>query len=115
MPKPDGRSMNEKTIHSDLERCKRILQASYGDRFAGLVLYGSRARDEETSDSDVDLLVLLAPPFDYSEELWTIIELLYPVQLEVDFLLSALPASVDEYRSGEIQLYRNVRREGVVI
>ncbi len=115
MPKPDGRIMSETSFLSVLERCKRILQASYGDRFAGLVLYGSRARDEETPESDVDLLVLLAPPFDYSEELWAIVELLYPVQLDVDFLLSALPASVNEYQSGDLQLYRNVRREGVVI
>lgn len=107
--------MSETSISSVLERCKRILQASYGDRFTGLVLYGSRARDEETSESDLDLLVLLVPPFDYSEELWKIIELLYPVQLSVDFLLSALPASVNEYLSGEIQLYRNIRREGVVV
>ena len=98
-----------------LERCKRILQAAYGDRFAGLVLFGSRARKEETLESDVDLLVLLVPPFDYSEEHWALTELLYPVQLDVDFLLSALPASVDEYQSGKIQLYRNVRRQGVVI
>jgi uncharacterized protein len=115
MPESSGRIMSETSILSVVERCKRILQSYYGVRFAGLVLYGSRARDEEAADSDIDLLVLLVPPVDYSEELRTLIELLYPVQLDLDFLLSALPASVVEYHAGQTQLYRNILREGMVI
>ena len=94
-------------------RCRKVIQDHYGSRFAGLVLYGSAARGEESSSSDIDLLVLLESPFDYFEELRCIVELLYPLQLDCDHLLSARPAPVEEYERGSLQLYRNARRDGV--
>lgn len=45
-----------------LQQCKDRLSKYYGDRLAGVVLYGSFARDEATVASDFDLLVLLRPP-----------------------------------------------------
>jgi len=96
-----------------LTRCKKTLEEHYGARFAGLVLYGSMARDEAKADSDIDLLVLLNGPFDYFQELRTLTDLLYPIQLASDRLLSAKPAAVDEYKRGRLQLYRNAAREGI--
>lgn len=65
-----------------VKRCKILLERYYGSQFKGLVLYGSMARDQADVASDIDLLVLLDRPFDYSRELRQIIELLYPIQLE---------------------------------
>ena len=98
-----------------LKRCKAMLEAHYGARFANLILYGSIARNEESPSSDIDLLVLLEKPFDYFRELRVISDLIYPLQLESDRLISAKPASVDEFEGGALQLYRNVRREGVSV
>ncbi len=95
-----------------LRRCKTILRRHYGSRFKGLVLYGSLAREQATSDSDIDLLVLLSGPFDYLGELRRIIDLLYAVQLESSRLISAKPAAVEEFEAGSLQLYRNAKREG---
>lgn len=92
-----------------------MLQAYYGAQFKGLVLYGSMARKQASSTSDIDLLVLLSQPFDYFDELRRIVELLYPIQLESRQLISAKPAPVDEYEQGSIQLYRNAKREGVAV
>lgn len=39
--------------------------------------------------SDIDLLVLLSTPFDYFAELRQIVDLLYPIQLESEQLISA--------------------------
>jgi len=95
------------------EKCKQTLAAHYGDRLAGLVLFGSVARGEADRESDVDLLVLLAQPLDYFRELRTITDVLYPVQLETDCLISAKPAPEDAFEEGALQLYRNAKREGV--
>ena len=73
------------------------------------------ARDQATPDSDIDLLVLLSKPFDYFQELRQIVDLLYPIQLESDRLLSTKPAPVDEFEAGSIQLYRNAKREGILV
>lgn len=101
------------TIEEIARRCKNTLESHYGPQFKGLVLYGSIARDQASPGSDLDLLVLLSKPFDYFHELRRIIDLLYPIQLESEQLISAKPAAVDEFEYGELQLYRNAKREGV--
>jgi predicted nucleotidyltransferase len=98
-----------------LARCKVVLANHYGERLKGLVLYGSVARRQSRPDSDIDLLVLLSQPFDYFKELHQIIDLLYPIQLDTDQLLSAKPAGFDDYQSGRIQLYRSARQHGVML
>jgi predicted nucleotidyltransferase len=102
----------EQSVSNVTQRCKRILEGYYGDRFQGLVLYGSIAREQGDPSSDIDLLVLLSQPFDFFRELRQIVDLLYEVQLESDQLISAKPAAVDTFSRGELQLYRNARREG---
>ena len=103
------------TTPETIKKCKSILEDYYSSRFKGLILYGSLARDHVSQDSDIDLLVLLNHPFDYFDELRQIIELLYPIQLESDRLISAKPALRDEFEHGIIQLYRNAKREGVLL
>lgn len=95
------------------EKCKKVLEDHYGSRFAGLVLFGSMARGEADTYSDIDLLVLLNKPFDFFRELRTIVDILYDLQLESEHLISAKPAAVDEFESGTLQLYRNAKREGI--
>ncbi|MBI4639470.1 MAG: nucleotidyltransferase domain-containing protein [Candidatus Tectomicrobia bacterium] len=100
-------------MSSIVEKCKRVLENHYGTQFKGLIVYGSTARNEAIPSSDIDLLVLLDKPFDYFRELWTITDLLYPIQIESEALISAKPAVMDEFERGDLQLYRNAKREGV--
>ncbi len=44
-----------------------------------------------------------------------IVDLLYVIQLESDALISAKPADIEAYRQGELQLYRNILREGITV
>ncbi|MER3435105.1 MAG: nucleotidyltransferase [Leptolyngbya sp. ERB_1_1] len=94
-------------------RCKQILMKHYGDRLQQVIVFGSIARNEANTESDIDLLVVLNPSFDYFRELRTIVELLYPIQLESELLISARPAAIDEFEQGSLQLYRNIQREGI--
>jgi predicted nucleotidyltransferase len=102
----------EQNVSNVTHRCKRILEDYYGDRFQGLVLYGSTAREQDDPSSDIDLLVLLDQPFDFFRELRHVVDLLYEIQLESDRLISAKPAALETFDQGELQLYRNARREG---
>jgi len=103
------------TISEVVRKCKAALESHYGSQFKGLILYGSAARNQSDSMSDIDLFVLLSKPFDYLPELRQVIEVLYPVQLESEQLISAKPVSRDEFEQGSIQLYRNAKREGILI
>jgi predicted nucleotidyltransferase len=98
-----------------VQKCRTALENHYGSQFKGLVLYGSVARNRASRASDIDLLVLLSKPFDYFRELRRIIDLLYPIQLDTDRLISAKPAPHDEFDEGSIQLYRNAKREGILL
>lgn len=98
-----------------VRKCRTALEGHYGSKLKGLVLYGSVARDQADIASDIDLLVLLSKPFDYFQELRQIIDLLYPIQLDTNQLISAKPAPLDEFKDGSIQLYRNAKREGILL
>ena len=107
--------MDKQTISTIVQTCKEALSTYYGARLRGVILYGSMARGNAEAGSDIDLLVLLSSPFDYFAELRKIVDLLYPIQLESDRLISAKPALASDYELGSISLYRNAKREGVVV
>lgn len=108
-------TLEKSAIVAIAEVCRTCLSEHYRDRLQSLVLYGSAARQEMTVESDIDLLVVLVQPLDYFLELRTIVELLYPIQLEASHWISAKPAIAEEFEAGTIQLYRNILEEGIVI
>lgn len=102
-------------IKQIVNKCKEVLARQYGKRLKGVILYGSMARGEATNDSDIDLLVLLEPPLNYFAELRKLVDVLYPIQLESEQLISAKPVSFNDFEIGSLSLYRNARREGVAV
>jgi len=102
-------------IDQIIRQCKTALESYYVSRLKGVVVYGSVARDEADPESDIDLLVLLHRPFSYFEETQRIIDLLYPIQLESEHLISAKPVFLQDYERGRLQLYRTAKREGVAV
>ncbi len=98
-----------------IRRCAEIIRKVYGDRLAGIVLYGSVARGDDGPESDIDILVLLHGEYGLFDEIQRLVDILYDLQLESGRLISALPARAGEYRRGAIQLYRNATKEGVLL
>jgi len=98
-----------------LHEARPRLEAALGKRLRGIVLYGSCARGDATADSDIDLMVLLDDPIELAPDLRRIVHALYPLQLQVDQPIHFLPASVADFEAQQFSLYRNVKREGVVL
>jgi len=105
-------------MHADepiLRKCRAVLEALYGDRLKGVVLFGSGVRGEEAPESDIDLLVLLEGEVNGPAEVRRIWDALYPVQLECERAISVMPVEAAEYQRGESILYQNIREEGIAI
>lgn len=91
------------------------LEAAFRDRFKGALLFGSEARGEAQEDSDLDVMVLLREPVELGKDLETIIEALYPLQLNVDRPIHAFPVPSKAFKAGTHGLYRRVQREGLYL
>jgi predicted nucleotidyltransferase len=97
-----------------LTRLRRCLEAAFGARLEGVLLYGSAARGDVPDESDIDVMVLLAGPVHWGRDLSRVVEAVYPLQLEVpDRPLHAIPVDSAAFQAGDYALYRNAQREGI--
>lgn len=90
------------------------LRDLYGDRFRGLLLYGSHARGEATEGSDLDLILLLEGPVDAVEEIVRIEPVKWPLSLAGDVVLSVVPISREAFERAGTAFLETVRREAIV-
>lgn len=76
-----------------------------------VILFGSRARGDARTDSDVDLLLVMADDRDLTQAGLAAHRALFPPQVGFDIL----PICETEFLNGETLLARVARREGVVL
>ncbi|MHC4442476.1 MAG: nucleotidyltransferase family protein [Planctomycetota bacterium] len=98
-----------------LNQIKDRLEAKHGARLRGVVLYGSEARGDSGTESDIDLLVLLDGPIDYGRDLENNLEAIYPLSLQIGRRISAKPVEKVEYDTVECPLYRQAHAEGIMV
>lgn len=96
-----------------LAQLDRGLRELYGERFRGLLLYGSYARGEATEGSDVDLLLLLDGPVDLSQEILRVQAIKWPLGLAADLLLAVYPVSYQAFEEAATAFLSQVRQEAV--
>jgi uncharacterized protein len=94
------------------QRLKHSLQAAFGPRLRGVLVYGSHARGAARPDSDLDVMVLLEGPVRQGADLDTAIRAIYPLQLDYELPIHAVPVDQRVFDAGEFALYREARREG---
>ena len=106
-------SVLPRDLEEVLEQLGERLKDFYGERYAGLILFGSYARGDWTEHSDVDLLLLLEGEVSSSTEIMRSSDVVYPLALESGHLLTLLPTSLEKYHHSQDPLFWNVRAEGV--
>jgi len=102
--------MQTKQAIDDFTKRTRVL---YGDSLVRILLYGSCARNEATTDSDIDLAVVLAGQIVPGAEIDRLIDIVTDINLNYDVLLSVYPVSEHDYLHTNSPLLINLRREGV--
>lgn len=94
---------------------QEYLQQEYQERLDSIILYGSHARQEATSASDIDVLIVLQDPVDASEELKRTSQFIARLCLDHDLLISRLFMGRSRFESENSPLLRNIRSDGVAL
>ena len=68
-----------------------------------VILFGSKARGDDDSESDIDLLVLTTRHLSRSER-HAVTDALFPLQLRHDVVLSVLILSAEEWNEGIVSV-----------
>lgn len=95
--------------------CRDAIRANYST--ARIVLYGSYARGQAGSESDLDLLVLLNEDVTPAKKR-IIRDMLYEISLAADVVISTIIRSYDVWHSPISQatpFYKAVQREGIQV
>lgn len=91
----------------------RRIQLLYGNQLKRIVVHRSFARGEATTDSDIDLAVVLAGDIVSSREIDRMIDIITDINLDYGVLLSVYPVSEKDYVNRNSPLLINIRREGI--
>ena len=91
------------------------LRELYGARLVQVVLFGSYARGDADADSDIDLMVVLAGDVSPWDELRRLDDLLWGLSYEHAVTVSALPISLDQWRTGRAPVLVEARSNGAVL
>jgi predicted nucleotidyltransferase len=104
-----------KNVRTVLALLRPRLEALYGDRLVGLVLFGSQARDDAAPCSDIDVMVVIRDAIDAGAEIRRVGPITAALSLEHDVVLSCVFVSSTRYSTERSPLLINVRREGVAV
>jgi uncharacterized protein (UPF0332 family)/predicted nucleotidyltransferase len=103
------------TLSRDIRDALRDrFRSAFGERLHRLVLYGSYARGEATSESDIDVLVVLEGETDRADREQSH-EVMHHFTDEYGLNVSPLVTSRERFATYNQPLYRNVREEGELL
>ena len=92
-------NIKNKQLFVLLNELKSGLVELYGDRLFSVILFGSHARGEATSESDIDVMVVLADPVNTVEERSRMSILFWYFLREYDELISQFQHSEPSHES----------------
>jgi predicted nucleotidyltransferase len=109
------RNIMDRKIKTLINQIKTHLSKMFGVGIKSVILYGSYVRNEQTKDSDIDVLVVVDQnlnPFEVRESLS---KLLFDIILDEGELVSVIVVPDDFYQSYNSPFILNVKKEGVAV
>lgn len=103
------------TIQQLLIEFRKGLSRIYRSRLKGLYLYGSYARGEQQTDSDVDVLVILNNYEQYGAEIDRTSAIASDLSLKYNVSVSIVFVREQEWKTADTPLLRNARLEVIPV
>jgi uncharacterized protein len=100
-------------IRKLMHELKEGLSHIYGDQLKAVYLYGSYARGDALSDSDVDVMIVLSKYESYGKEIDRTGELTSALSLDYGVSISRVIMKESQWKTSDTPLLRNIRTDGV--
>lgn len=100
-------------VRTALHDLQAGLKNLYHENMPAIWIYGSQARGEADSNSDIDVLLLYKNNIQPGEEIQRIGPILADLNLRFQVLISILPAREDQYQNSDSPFWKCIRKEGV--
>jgi hypothetical protein len=97
------------------QELKQSLTDLYQEKLVKIILYGSQARGTATTDSDVDILVVLKDEVSAFDEILRMAEITTTIGLKYDELISIFPIAESRFLAQLTPLLQNVKSQGIVL
>lgn len=101
-----------------VEDIKREISAAMGDELKEIILYGSYARNDQTDDSDIDIVVLLDGDISNKPAIREkLADIKVDLSLKYDVVISIIIKKYNQYLKNRdfVPFYSNIYNEGVEI
>ena len=105
-------------LNSILQKLTQIYRSVYGENLVQVILYGSYARGDYHTDSDVDVVAIVhGDRKTLQHQLKKVWDSSCELELEYDTILSPTVIPYEEFKQYQTDLpyYRNISQEGVVL
>jgi predicted nucleotidyltransferase len=102
-------------LENILKELRRRLEALYGKRLVRLSLYGSQARGDATTGSDIDILVVLQGPVSPCAEIARTVNDVAEISLDHGVVIACVFVSQEAYEHEQSPLLLNVRQQEIAI
>lgn len=109
--------MNTEKINEIMTKTNAKMHEIYGNKLKKVILYGSYARQEQTEESDIDIMVLVdEDSISLKKYEDSLIDFEVDMNLDYDIVLSIYTKSLMEYQKyiDVLPFLKNISREGIV-
>jgi predicted nucleotidyltransferase len=94
---------------------KEKISLIYQNKLSSVILFGSQARGDAEEFSDIDILVVLKGSINPFKELQVCIDIISELSLKFDTVIACIFEQEEKFQTEDIPLYKNIRREGIIL